>query len=129
MEEGVACEHRRERGIAIVEASGVYGVGELRAAFEAALDPADGVAVRGLLLDVSASQSLTGRTSQEVRTMAYFVSSLGDRFARRFALIAPSDLAFGLMRLGSIVTQAEGIETHVFRDRDAAMDWLTQTSN
>jgi hypothetical protein len=126
-EEGVPCVHRRDRDIAIVEASGSYGVGELRAAFDAALTANDDMAARGLLLDVSASESLADRTSQEVRAMAYFVASLGDRFARRFAIIAPSDLAFGMMRLGSVVTEAEGVETNVFRDREAAMAWLTGT--
>jgi len=115
---------RRERDIAIVEASGRYDVAELRAAFEASLGPTEGRPARGLILDVSASEALADRSAQDVRAMAYFVASLGDRFERRFAIIAPMDLAFGLMRLGSVVTESEGVVTRVFRDRESAIAWL-----
>ena len=117
------CRYRRERDIAIVEGVGRYDVSELRAAFEASL-PVEGPAARGLILDVSDSESLHARSPQDVRAMAYFVASLGDRFARRFAIVAWSDHDFGLMRLGSVVTESEGIVTHVFRDPASAMAWL-----
>jgi hypothetical protein len=119
----VPCLHRRDLGIAIVEGIGRYEPAELRAAFEASLALTEDTA-RGLVLDVSASEALPDRSAQEVRAMAYFVAALGDRFERRFAIIAPKDLAFGLMRLGSVVTESEGVMTRVFRDRESAMAWL-----
>ena len=114
-------QHQRDGRIAVVTAEGRYAVAELRDAFAAALaaELAD-----GLLFDVSRSQSLGDRSAHDVRAMAHFVASQGERFSRRFAIVAPSDLAFGLMRLGSVVTESQGVATHVCRDHESALAWL-----
>ena len=116
--------HQRDGSLAVVVAQGRYATGELREAFEAALTPFAADPADGLLLDVSGSQSLGERSAHDVRTMAHFVASQGERFSRRFAIVAPSDLAFGLMRLGSVVTDSQGVATHVCRDHESALAWL-----
>ena len=118
---------RREGAMAIVVAEGRYDVSELRAAFEAALAPFTVAAADGLLLDVSGSQVLGERSAQDVRLMGHFVASRADRFSHRFAIVASSDLGFGLMRLGSVVTESQGVTTHVFRDHASALAWLGAT--
>lgn len=114
-------QHQRDGRIAVVTAEGRYAVAELRDAFAAALaaELAD-----GLLFDVSRSQSLGDRSAHDVRAMAHFVASHGERFSQRFAIVATSDASYGLMRLGSVVTESQGVTTHVFRDLNAAMAWL-----
>ena len=117
--------HRREGDIAIVAPAGEYDVRELRSAFEAVFALFSSDSARGLMLDLSRSESLGDRSAQDVRNMAHFVSSFADRYGHRFAMVAPFDLAFGLMRLGSVITESQGVTTRVFREYDAAMEWLT----
>ena len=119
---------RREGDIAVVAPDGEYDVRELRSAFEGALSSLAGGSARGLMLDLSRSQSLGDRSAQDVRNMAHFVSSFADRYGNRFAMVAPFDLAFGLMRLGSVVTESHGVTTRVFREYTQAMEWLTSAT-
>ncbi len=57
--------------------------------------------------------------------MAHFVSLFADQFGSRFAMVAPFDLACGLMRLGSVITESHGVTTRVCREYAPAMEWLT----
>jgi hypothetical protein len=120
----VTIEHGRDGDIAIVRASGRYEVAELRAALEAAVAPFGATGASGLLFDLSESQSLGDRPTEDVRGMAYFIASHGDRFGRRLAMVTGSEVAYGLMRLGATVAESQGISARVFRDRESAMAWL-----
>jgi hypothetical protein len=117
--------HGRVGSIAIVTASGHYDVADLRAGLEAAVSAfgADGAA--GLLFDLSASEALGDRPTEDVRAMAYFIASRSDAFGRRVAMVTGSEVAYGLMRLGATVAESQGIAARVFRDYDVAMGWLT----
>ena len=119
---------RREGDIAIVAPDGEYDVRELPSAFEGALSSFAAGSARGLMLDLSRSQSLGDRAAQDVRNMDYFVASFSDQYGTRFAMVAPFDLAFGLVRLGSVITGSHGVATRVFREYDVAMEWLASAT-
>ena len=40
------------------------------------------------------------------------------------ALVATSDVGFGLMRLGAVDVEMAGVAVQAFRDIDQAMTWL-----
>ena len=117
-------QHRRVGDIAVVEASGRYDVAELRAAMDAAIAQfgADGAA--GLLFDLARSDALGDRPTDEVRAMAYFIASRAGGFAARLAMVTGSDVAYGLMRLGAVVVESQGVTARVFRDAPSALAWL-----
>jgi hypothetical protein len=121
----VAVHHRRAGDIAVVEASGRYEVAELRAAIDAAVAPFGAAGAAGLLFDLRQSDALGDRPTDEVRAMAIFIASKGARFAARLAMVTGSDVAYGLMRLGAVVAESQGVTARVFRDAPAALAWLT----
>lgn len=117
--------HGRADEIAIVTASGHYDVAELRAGLDAGVDAFGAGGAAGLLFDLSASEALGTRPTEDVRAMAYFIASRGDRFGRRLAMVTGSEVAYGLMRLGATIAESQGLAARVFRRYDAAMSWLT----
>ena len=118
--------HRREGSLAVVTPEGRYETADLRAAVDDVLAIFDERGAAALVFDLGASESLQDRSAQDVRNMAYFLATRGARFGYRFAAVAPSDLAFGLMRLGTVVTQDQGVESRVFRDFATARAWLAR---
>jgi hypothetical protein len=77
-----------------------------------------------LLVDLSASLSFRGRSSEDVWTMSHFVASLADRYNNRIAFVAPDDLTYGLTRMGSAISDEKGIKCEVFRTFSEARKWL-----
>jgi hypothetical protein len=110
--------------IVVMRAEGAYTLADLKAATLGALDDSARPEGSVLMFDVRASEALAERTADEVRDMAEFLQRHGDRFARRLAIVAGSDLGYGLMRLGAAHTEQGGITSEVFRDYDAAKRWL-----
>ena len=111
-------------GILALRMVGLYETVEVRAALLTALEDPRGAAARGLLFDVRASESLSGRTTSEVRAMGRFLSQQVPRIGGRVALLAEADFAYGLMRLGGVVLEEEGATASVFRDEPSARAWL-----
>jgi hypothetical protein len=122
-------QHGREGAVATVTASGHYGTAELREAIDAALASFDGEGAKGLLFDLSTSEALPDRSAKDLHAMAYFLASRAGRYARRLAMVAVTDLAYGMMRMGSAVAESQGIAARVFRDRASAMAWLGPTDH
>ena len=110
--------------VIVLSMTGTYTASELKTTILDALDDERLPAQAVMLFDLTESGSLQERTADEVRDMARFLVSHGKRFGNRLAIIAPSDLGFGLMRLGAVTAQSGGVETEVFRDTDAARQWL-----
>jgi hypothetical protein len=107
---------------------GRYEPVDIRAAFRMALQQHASATVRGLLFDVRDSDVLHARPADEIRTMAQFLSAHAQQFGRRLALVASTDVDYGLMRMGSVYVAEEGVMTAVFRDERDAQDWLHQPS-
>ena len=81
-----------------------------------------------LLIDVSQSTSLPTRTPAEIRDMAGFLAQHADSIGGRCAVVASTDVHFGLIRMGSAHSQDSGLETHVFRSVPEALKWLGAAS-
>ena len=113
-----------EGGILVLRMVGVYEPQEIESVLAAALEALGGTVVSGLLFDVRASESLRDRPTPVVRGVARFLARNGRSFGSRLALLATADYAYGLMRMGSVILEEEGMAASVFRDEAEARDWL-----
>ncbi len=77
----------------------------------------------GLLVDVRESSTLATRATEDIIRVASHLGPHRERVAR-CAVLATEDVHFGLSRLGAVYSEAGGVMTNVFRDRDAAQVWL-----
>jgi hypothetical protein len=96
-----------------------------KALLEGLMDPRSSGAA-GLLFDVSRSKSLRTRSSDDVIAMGYFLAQHADSFARRVALVGFDDFPYGMMRMGRVTLEHEGITSEVFREETPARKWLLQ---
>jgi hypothetical protein len=77
-----------------------------------------------LLVDVTRSVSLATRSTEEIRVVAEALAPYTGRVGGRCAVVAQSDVHFGLSRLGSVYSEGVGVKVEVFRDVGEAMEWL-----
>jgi hypothetical protein len=77
-----------------------------------------------LLVDVTRSVSLATRSTEEIRRVAEALAPYTERVGGRCAVVAQSDVHFGLSRLGSVYSESVGVKVEVFRDVGEAMEWL-----
>jgi hypothetical protein len=113
-----------EDGVIALRMVDVYLPTDIQAALlEALKDPRAAGAV-GLLFDVSKSISLNARSADEVAAMGYFLARQSDAFGRRVALVGFDDFPFGMMRMGKITLEREGVASEVFRSDGSARAWL-----
>jgi hypothetical protein len=63
-------------------------------------------------------------TRSEVRELADFITGHEPEGEIRTAFVVSGDLEFGLVRMFEVFRESEGAQTFVFRDRQAAIDWL-----
>ena len=113
-------------GVLELRAIGSYAPSEVAEAFRLALgDPARPV-LRALLYDVRKSEMVGSRTTPEVREAVAFFDSLGTQVGRRVALLAASDVGYGVMRMVAGWAEGRGIEVAVFRDPDEALAWASR---
>ena len=117
-------KYRFDSNIVVVEMIGEYSLDDLRATILNSLADSERPASSFLLMNMTESKSIYNRSSDDVRAMANFVGSLGKQFNNRIAFVAPGDLPYGLMRMGSAGAEDLGIEARVFRAIDEARKWL-----
>lgn len=109
-----------------LRASGTYAPDEVAQAFDRALaDPARPT-LRALLYDVRDSSVVGGRSTPEVRKAVAFFESLGPHVGQRVALLATSDIAYGVMRMVAAWAEARNIDAAVFRDAGEAFAWASR---
>ena len=77
-----------------------------------------------LLVDVRRSETLATAAVTDIRRVAEFVGPYAPRVGGRAAVVASSDVHFGLSRLGSVYSDTVGVEAQVFRDLESAITWL-----
>lgn len=117
-------EYRIADGVLTMTFEGIYEPRDVVNRFlEAMSDPACPRPV-ALLVDVSRSESLATRPAMEIRSVAEFLGPYADRIGGRCAVVAPSDVHFGLSQMGSVHTERVGVTSRVFRTRDEALAWL-----
>lgn len=115
--------HWRDQDYAIVVFEGQYQPSSALDVIDAALG-SDGPPVRGLLLDLTDSESFRARSSEGLRSVAQFLASRRERFGGRLAVVGAGDLVFGLLRMGMVFVSNHDIVGEVFRDRESALTWL-----
>ena len=82
-----------------------------------------------LLLDVRQSETLASAAVADIRRVAESVGPFAARVGGRVAVVASSDVHFGLSRMGSVYSEGVGVEAKVFRDVESAVAWLTTAPN
>src|SRR5689334_16513566 len=105
---------------------GEYEVREIQAAFLAALDDSRAVDLKGLLFDVSESESLKERYAADVIDVGNFLATHNHRYGNRVALVAGTDFRYGMMRLGSAALRTHAVVNRVFRNDAEARAWLIE---
>ena len=121
----MAIDYVFEDGILRLTLSGASEPGDVAAVMSAALEDDSRPALRGLLFDARGSTSAAKRTSGEVRAIAGELARRAEDFGGRLALVAPSDVVYGLMRMGEVWFQSGGDAfSRVFRDEAEALSWL-----
>jgi len=117
-------KYRFDSTIVVIELVGEYSMDDLRSTILNSLADSARPVNSYLLIDLSKSRSIYDRSAEDVNIMASFIGSLGGRFNNRIALVAPNDLPYGLMRMGSVGSEERGVKSEVFRSFDDARNWL-----
>lgn len=113
-----------EAGVLRMELAGVYPATEVPARFlEALADPACPRPV-ALLVDVTRSQSLATRPASDIRMISEFLGPHAARIGGRCAVVAATDVQFGLGQMGAVHSGRVGVTARVFRSADEALAWL-----
>ncbi|MGD8412666.1 MAG: STAS/SEC14 domain-containing protein [Candidatus Latescibacterota bacterium] len=117
-----------EQNILKMTFDGVYGSEAIIQSFNEALeDPAFPGENARLLLDVRGSDSLADRSVEDLRKVAEHYARNADRVGRRCAIVAQSDIHFGLMRMAVAFTETYDADARVFKSEDEAVDWLNKS--
>ena len=104
---------------------GAYEPDDIIRQFMAAMsDPACPNPAR-LLVDVTRSEILATAPVVEIRRVAEYLGPFAARIGGRCAVVAASDVHFGLSRLGSVYSEGVGVEVQVFRDLEGGIAWLS----
>ena len=109
-----------------LRASGTYAPDEVAQAFSRALSDPERPVLRALLYDVRDSSVVGGRSTPDVRKAVTFFESLGHQVGQRVALLATTDVAYGVMRMVAAWAEGRNIDASVFRDADEAFAWASR---
>ena len=116
---------RPNDGILVITVDGDYTSEELRRVGEAGIraEPTPRPAL--VLLDMTTASALQERSPADLRGTAWFFANFGPELAA-IALLAPDDLAFGLMRMAETFFSMNEppAAIRVFRTRSEAATWL-----
>ncbi len=77
-----------------------------------------------LIVDVTRSESLAVRPTDEIRAVAEFIGPYAERVGGRCAVVASPGVQFGLSAMGSVYSEGVGVVTVVFRTHAEAIEWL-----
>ncbi|MBN2452601.1 MAG: hypothetical protein JXR77_19615 [Lentisphaeria bacterium] len=118
-------EFRSEECLAVFRHVGEVPDDEFLASYRDVFDDPDLSACRKLLIDLGQTNSAP-RSSRALRDLADLFReklAVGTR-PRKVAVIAPTDLSFGLARMYEVFSDSLPWEFAVFRDGEAARAWL-----
>jgi hypothetical protein len=77
-----------------------------------------------LVVDATESLSLSTRSSDQIRRIAEFIGPYADRLHHKCAVVAATQLDFGLSRVGCAYSTAAGVQAAAFMSVEQAIDWL-----
>ncbi len=107
-----------------IECPGHYSVEDFCANVAAAVSDPAWPAEPLVLFDLSERAAGVRRTRAEELEMVRCVGAAAGRIAGRFAVVAPQDLHYGIMRVTAVDMQRYGIEVFVARSEEGARAWL-----
>jgi hypothetical protein len=107
-----------------LELVGKYLPDDVIKAFERAMSDPKCPNPAALMVDVRRSETLATTPVPEIRRVAEYIGPFAARVGGRVAVVASSDVHFGLSRLGSVYTEGVGVDAQVFRDVESAAAWL-----
>jgi hypothetical protein len=107
-----------------MELVGQYQPDDVIKTFEKAMSDPKCPNPAALLVDVRRSETLASAPVPEIRRVAEYIGPFSARVGGRVAVVASSDIHFGLSRLGSVYSEGVGVEAQVFRDVESAAAWL-----
>jgi hypothetical protein len=102
---------------------GHYSAGELKDLLLAAISDPRTTPGMPTLMDIRASEA-TRTTDELVSVVDFFGSKKDPRVPLRCAVVATTDLRYGLSRMASAYVERYGVDLRVFRDVDSAELWL-----
>ena len=95
---------------------------ELFGAFTGSLDDPGAPSGAGLLIDVTASDTLP--PSQALRGIAKIIAQRAEKLRGRMAVLVAHEVRYGLARQLGAWLEQDGIDVRPFHDRDEAITWL-----
>lgn len=113
-----------EGDLLTIELTGTYVPPDILRTFAAALDDPACPPRVAVLIDVTRSESLATRPAEDIRAVARHLGTFAERIGGRCAVVATSEVHFGLSQMGATHSAAVGVEARVFRDRESARAWL-----
>jgi hypothetical protein len=126
-EEGMPISFREDSGCAVLELRDTYTAVEAHQVLVHGLATFHDGPPRGLIVDVSQSAMLANRPTPDIVRAAHGLGVLGDRFSRRMGIVAPSTLAFGLMRMGGFHAEHAGLAVRVCQTYESARNWVLRS--
>jgi hypothetical protein len=120
----MAVQYSIREGVLTMELAGTYEPKDVVSRFLEAIAEPDCPRPAMLLVDVSRSESLATRSAADIRMVAEFLGPYAERVGGRCAVVAPSDVQFGLSQMGAVYSQGVGVSAQVFRTREDALAWL-----
>jgi hypothetical protein len=123
----MAVSYTFQGSIVRMDLVGVYSPQDIIDTFDKALADPDCPDDARLLLDVTRSDSLAERSVDDLRRVAEYYGQRAERTARRCAILARSDVHFGLMRMAVVFIEAYDSEARVFKVEDEAVQWLMRS--
>jgi hypothetical protein len=107
-----------------VDFVGSYTPEDVIEAFDAALiDPAFPARPK-FLLDVRRSAVLESRRPEEIRMIAEHYAKHADKVGNQCAILATSQIHYGLSSMGKAYAELRGAKAKVFTKMDDALAWL-----
>jgi hypothetical protein len=120
----MATSYRIEGRWVTISCEGDYTVAEFCANAAAAVADASWPRDPLVLFDLCARTVQVDRTKADEAAIARCIGRFAAEFDHRYAVIAPLDVHFGLIRIAAVVMERYGIEVHVVRDEEEAREWL-----
>jgi hypothetical protein len=124
----MSISYRFESNIVFLELAGEYSTAELGQLIIDSLDDPLSPDRPDMLFDLSASRSIRQRSTEDIKQMVQLFATLVGRVGKRIAFYAPSDLPYGLMRMGTMLAGESERSAQVFRTRDEALQWLRSST-
>ena len=120
--------YRFEAPIVVIETFNLFSLEDIsKTLVDAIADPRCPPDAR-LLVNLGETQPVFKKSAEDFNMMS-LIALQGKYFHHRIAVVAPGDLAFGLMRKDAVRAEEKGVDTEIFRDCNTARRWLMSSNS